>query len=106
MEVAGDQKDFIPIFTGFKKNNSIRCEVQTVINNLKKDKIIGVHLQYKKIPKYYLDKHDVNAVYKVELPNSWRLIYGILTIHSEKSALMMELFNHDDYNKRFGFKKR
>ena len=49
-------------------------------------------------------KHDVNAVFKIDLPGYWRLVYGILVIHGEKKALLMELFDHAAYDKRFGYK--
>lgn len=57
----------------------------------------------KQIPQYYLKKHDVNAVFKVDLPGYWRLIYGVVEIHGEKKALIMEIFDHKRYNKRFGY---
>ncbi len=55
------------------------------------------------IPKYYLKRHDVNVVFKVDLPDHWRLVYGITAIHNEKKALLMELFDHEKYNRRFGY---
>ena len=65
--------------------------------------MLGIRIKQKQIPRYYVKKHDVNAVYKVDLPNHFRLIYGILVIHGERKALLMELFDHGEYNKRFGY---
>jgi len=106
LEVKGDSEDFIPTFSNLDKKGQIFKDISKVIQNLKKDKKVGVHLQRSKVPKYYIRKHDYNAYFKVSLPENWRLIYGIISIHREKCALIMEVFNHDDYNKRFGFKKK
>ena len=106
LEVAGDPDDFMPVFSDLDKNGQIFKDVNRVIEELKKNQIAGVHLQRNKIPKYYIHKHDCNAYYKVVLPENWRLIYGILSINKEKHALLMELFDHVDYDIRFDFKKK
>ncbi|MGH9999476.1 MAG: hypothetical protein ACRD90_06410 [Nitrosopumilaceae archaeon] len=103
MQVSGDPHDFMPVYTQLNKNSALYRAVKDVINDLKKDKMVGIRLKQRQIPQYYVKKHDVNAVYKVDLPIYFRLIYGILVIHGEKKALLMELFDHDKYNKRFSY---
>lgn len=66
--------------------------------------MIGTRIKLNQVPSYYMRKHDVNAVFKIDLPGYWRLVYGILVIHGEKKALLMELFDHAAYDKRFGYK--
>ena len=106
MKVTGDPDDFMPIFSSRDKEGQIYRDIDKAIKELNKDKIIGIHLQRNKVPKYYIQKYGYNAYYKVVLPENWRLIYGIISIHRERRALLMEVFDHEDYNKRFGFKKR
>lgn len=106
MEVAGDSDDFISVFSSLDKKGQIFKDMDKAIKELKKDQIIGTHLQRSKVPKYYIHRHDCNAYYKVVLPENWRLIYDILSINKEKHALLIELFDHVDYNNRFGFKRK
>lgn len=103
MDVSGDPDDFMPVYTRLDKNSAIYRKIKNIIDDLKNDHIVGIRLMRRQIPKYYVRKHDINAIYKVDLPNYFRLIYGILVIHGEKKALLMELFDHDKYNKRFGY---
>lgn len=103
MEVAGDPDDFIPVFNRLDNNGAMYKKIQETIKNLKDDHIVGVRIRNNQVPSYYVRRHDVNAVFKVNLPGAWRLIYGILVIHDEKKALLMELFDHNSYNKRFGY---
>lgn len=106
MEVAGDPDDFMPVFSSLDKKAQIFKDIDKTIKELKKNKIVGTHLQRNKVPKYYIKKHDCNAYFKVVLPENWRLIYGVISINKEKHALLMEVFDHIDYNKRFGFMKK
>ncbi|MEO9310436.1 MAG: hypothetical protein ABI337_09135 [Nitrososphaera sp.] len=103
MDVRGDPNDFMPVYDAFKNDDPLYKVVRDIIQDLKNDKIVGKRLKREQIPKYYLKRHDVNAVFKVDLPGYWRLVYGITAIHGEKKALLMELFDHDRYNKRFGY---
>lgn len=103
METGGDPDDFIPMYNSLPKNESLYKAIQETIHSLKANVIVGIRLKQEQIPKYYLKKHDVNAVYKVDLPGYWRLIYGIIAIHGEKKAYFMELFDHKKYNQRFGY---
>lgn len=104
MEVAGDPVDFIPVFNELDVNNVIYKKVQDIITELKNEQIIGVRIKLSQIPKYYIKRHNINAVFKVDLPSAWRLVYGITSIHDERKAILMELFDHNSYNKRFGYK--
>lgn len=103
MEVAGDPHDFMLAYNQLDKNSAVYRKIIETIDNLKNDNLVGKRIKQKQIPLYYIRKHDVNAVYKVNLPNYFRLIYGILAIHGEKKAILMELFDHGKYNKRFGY---
>lgn len=106
MKVSGDSEDFMPMYSSLDKNGDIYKDIDRVKEELKKDRIIGTHLQRDKVPKYYIRKHGFNAYFKVVLPENWRLIYGITSIDKVKVALLMEVFDHIAYNTRFGFKKK
>jgi len=108
MELRGDQDDFMSVFRILPKGN-IKTAVQEVINNLKKNNIVGEHIKKRDIPKYYIKKHKIPILYLVDLPQYWRLTYSIMEfeVKNELSVLMLELMNHNQYNKRFGlFKKK
>lgn len=108
MEIKGDPDDFMPMFIGLPDGN-IRTAVQEVIDSLKRDQRLGEHIKKKDIPKYYIKKHKIPVLYLVDLPQWWRVTYTIMEfeVKNELSGLMLELMNHNQYNKRFGvFKKK
>ncbi len=108
MDVKGVNDDFTKRFNQLPKGN-IKTAVQEVIDNLKNNHMMGDHMKKKDIPKYYIKKHNIPILYLIDLPQFWRVTYSVMEfeVKNELSGLMLELMNHDQYNKRFGiFKKK
>lgn len=107
MEIRADSKDFSRIYENLT-DEPIKAVITEVITSLKNDRIVGEHVKYETIPKYYIKRHNIQTLYRVSLPHGWRLVYSIHSFYeNEKTVLMLELMNHHQYNKRFGyFKKR
>jgi len=107
LKVSGDKRDFYDVFTSLP-NGAIKNTVNDIIQLLKNDSIVGQHVIMQQIPKYYVKRHNAKILYLVELPQHWRLIYTLLTINEgdKPSALLLELMDHDQYNKRFGYFKK
>lgn len=103
MLVLGDSKDFDPIFSNLNKNSSLFKDVLGVINNLKKDTIVGERIKYEKIPKYYKKRHGIDNAFHVYLPEGMRLTYSITNYQGKKTAFLMELATHKKYEQRFGY---
>ena len=43
---------------------------------------------------------------KYNLPNAWRLAYTLKGNEVEIISIILEWFDHEGYEKRFGYKKR
>jgi len=104
LEVAGDPNDFIPVYNSLNTKSATYKKIQEIISELKNDHSVGLRIKVNQIPRYYIRRHDINALFKIDLPEAWRLIYGIITIHEERKAILLELFDHGSYEKRFGYK--
>ena len=107
MDVRGDKKDFLQTYENLPKG-SIKNAVGEIIQSLKNDSIVGKHVKHEQIPQYYKQRHNVQVLYRVALPQRWRLIYTFQTfVKGEKpKVLLLELMDHDMYNKRFGYFKK
>ena len=75
------------------------------IEFLKANPQYGIHISKEKIPKEYILKYDVNNIWKTDLPGAWRMIYTIRGSEVEIISLILDILNHKDYEKRFGYKK-
>jgi hypothetical protein len=59
------------------------------------------------VPKKLIPKNlDVNNLFRVELAHYWRLLYTIRTTDIEVVSFVLYIFDHDEYDKLFGYKGR
>ncbi len=67
----------------------------------------GNPISKKLIPKEYEEKYEITNLFRVELPNFWRMLYTLTEGETkvEIISFVIDIINHDDYNKKFGYKK-
>jgi len=58
------------------------------------------------IPKEYKQKYDAGNLFIVDLPDYWRMIYTLESDEIEIIAFVLDIIDHNNYNKKFGFRKR
>lgn len=58
------------------------------------------------IPKEYRQKYDVGNLFIADLPDYWRMIYTLESDEIEIIAFVLDIINHEEYNKKFGFRRR
>ena len=95
-----------------KESNTSKIE-KSILNAVKqKSDLIKANPHYgnpiKKslIPREYIEKYEITNLFRVELPNFWRMLYtlteGETTI--EIISFVLDIINHKEYNKKFGYK--
>ena len=82
--------------------NSIKQKVGLLRDNPE----YGIHIPKNRIPKEYIKGFDVSNLWKVNLSGAWRMIYTIRGSKVEIISLILDIINHKDYNKKFGYRKR
>lgn len=74
------------------------------IREIQENIFCGIRIPKKLIPKEYILKYKINNLMKYDLPNSWRLIYSIVTPNKvEILAVILEWFDHKNYERRFKY---
>ena len=58
------------------------------------------------IPREYIIKYNAKNLWRVELTNFWRMLYTIKGDQIEVICFILEITDHDRYNKIFGYKKK
>jgi len=113
--ITGDAKkefDELNKIVGIEINQGIEKSDHQILFKSLKQKIeflkdnpqYGVHIEKRKIPSKYLKDYDVNNLWKVNLSGAWRMIYTIRGTEIEVIALILDLLNHKNYDKKFGYK--
>ena len=77
--------------------------IDLAIRDMKNNPACGVKLSKKLWPKLYVEKYSLTNLWKYDMPNGWRLIYTIKENEVTILNVILEWFNHKDYEKRVGY---
>jgi len=101
VKAVKDVADFIP---SLESDSYARQIVDEALDMLKENMFAGQLIAEKKFPKVYVRKYGVKNLYKYNLDRSKRLIYTLVADESGIIVVIIEILNHKDYEKRFGYK--
>lgn len=82
--------------------NAVRQKAELI----KQNPHYGEPIAKKLIPKEYLLKYGIRNLFRIELPNYWRMLYTLR--HGETQieiiSFILDIIDHKDYNKKFGYR--
>ena len=96
-------KEFMKLSTGNDSERKIYKEIIKAVAMIEKDSHTGVQIPKKLIPKRYVKKYGLTNLWKYDLPEGWRLIYTIKSEGMIVFSLIIEWFDHKNYEKRFNY---
>ncbi len=70
---------------------------------LKQNPKCGIKLPRTCWPKDYIQRYDVNNLWKYDLPNAWRLIYTIKEDEIKILSIVLEWLDHKEYERKFNY---
>ena len=73
---------------------------------LKMSPMAGIQIQRKSIPAAYLHKYEIDNLWKVNLVNYWRMLYSIKGDKIEIMCFILDIMDHERYDKIFGYRKK
>ena len=77
--------------------------IDRAIKDIKKNPACSTKLPKRLWPKDYIQKYKIDNLWKYDLPNAWRLIYTIKTDEVMILNVILEWFDHKEYEKRFKY---
>lgn len=88
-----------------KISKTILASILNKVELLKQNRVYGNPINKKLIPKEYKEKYGLTNLFRVELPNYWRMLYTLKTEENklEIIAFVLDIINHKKYNKKFGY---
>ena len=64
----------------------------------------GQLIEKKKFSKNYVQKYGITNLYKYNLDKSHPLTYTLVSETSGVAVVILEIMNHKEYEKRFGYR--
>jgi len=92
--------DFV---SSVRSDSHLRQIVDEALDVLKENMFAGQLIEKKKFPKIYVQKYGITNLYKYNLDRSTRLTYTIVGDESGLAVVVLEILNHKEYEKRFGY---
>jgi len=71
--------------------------------DLEENAFCGIQISKKLIPKVYLERYDIDNLWKYDLPKSWRLLYSVKNGEVKILSIILEWMSHKDYERRFKY---
>lgn len=91
---------------GAKFHNQLLSAILREKENLKSNPHRGIQIQKDRIPNEYITDYGVTNLWKINLPDYWRMIYTITGNELEIISILLEFMDHKEYNKKFGYRGR
>lgn len=91
-----------------KLERSILNAVNKKVELIKANFHYGEPIAKDKIPQEYRQKYGVTNLFRVELPQFWRMLYSLTKGETEIEivAFVLEISDHGKYDKLFGYKRK
>ncbi len=91
-------------FKSLKEDDPIKKAIIRAIQDLKENAFSGIQLPKRLFPKEYVQKYEINNLWKYDLPRGWRLMYTV-TADNEVDLIsaILEWFDHKNYEIRFKY---
>ncbi|MBU2100509.1 hypothetical protein KKG83_06425 [Candidatus Micrarchaeota archaeon] len=91
-----------------KTERTILNGINNKIELIKENIHYGNPVAKKLIPEEYKEKYGITNLFRVELPNYWRMLYSLVDGETkiEIIAFVLDIIDHEKYNKKFGYKRK
>jgi Txe/YoeB family toxin of Txe-Axe toxin-antitoxin module len=77
--------------------------INRALDDIEEDAFCATQIPKKLIPKVYIEKYEIDNLWKYDLPSGWRLLYSIANGEAVVIAIIIEWFDHKNYERRFNY---
>ena len=96
-------EDLYELYKSLSGGSKFRKMMDEMSDLLMENCMAGNQIPRTIIPDYYRRKYGVKNLYRYRLAGGFRGIYTILRPGGKIQVWILDLFDHDDYDRRFGY---
>jgi len=97
------KNEFQLLKSGRFEDKKLYNSINKIIDELKCNPESGTKIPKRLWPKKYVNNFKITNLWKSNLVNAWRLIYSIKTNDVIIVSVVLEWFDHKEYEKRFKY---
>lgn len=90
-------------FNFLKEEDWLKKALKRAIEDFKENAFCGERIRKELIPKEYIKKYCIDNLLWYPLPNAWRLVYSVFSDEGELVVMLVEYYDHKEYERRFGY---
>ncbi len=102
--VVSGSKDFAKFYKNLDVKNELKKHIDEALDLIKSCPTAGDKLEKQLWPKDYINKYGINNLFRYQLPSGYRMIYTIMGDSKQIVCSILDVLNHKDYDKLFGYK--
>lgn len=97
------KKAFEDLQKGKYEEQQLAKHLQRAIQDLLENPLCGIRIPSELWPKEYIQKYKIDNLRKYDLPDGWRLIYTLRGNEIEIISVLIEWFDHKNYERKFNY---
>jgi len=97
-------KAYLDLEKGRSEEKELALFLKRAIDDLRENPACGNKIPRAVWPREYVQKYGIDNLWNYYLPDGWRLVYTLKGNELEIISIILEWFNHKEYEKRFGYK--
>jgi len=86
-----------------KDEKELYKSINQALDKIEKNAFSGIQISKKLIPQEYKQKFGIENLWKYNLLNGWRLMYSITSDEIIVLSLILEWFDHKEYERKFKY---
>ena len=102
----GDEKlkeSYLKLQTTKVEDRMLYKWITRAIQDLGENAFCGIQVPKRLIPKVYIEKYNIDNLWKYDLPKGWRLLYSVAKGEVYVISIILEWMDHKDYERRFNY---
>ena len=100
-------KELNELIEGLEPENKLRKWIEDIENVLKENMFAGNSIRKRQIPNYYRERYGVNNLFHYTYPEGYISCYTLLNYEElGVCPLIIDIREHTDYERIFGYEKR
>ena len=77
--------------------------INRALDDLEENAFCGIQVAKRLIPKVYIQKYEIDNLWKYDLPKGWRLLYSVSNNEVNVLSIILEWMDHKEYERRFRY---
>ncbi|HIJ10484.1 TPA: hypothetical protein HA278_00375 [Candidatus Woesearchaeota archaeon] len=97
------KESLIKLKTSKTEDQRLYKWINRALDDIEEDTFCATQVPKKLILKVYIEKYGIDNLWKYDLPSGWRLLYSVANSDIIVLAIIIEWFDHKNYERRFKY---